>query len=147
MIDCHPWYGSTVIGLFQGMFEQNILTFNPGSGKTAVYRLVQADEAALDGEKDQRRLRGVVRNDQGVGLADGFVDERAWLCNPVMFQVPPVTTQRKAPNGTDVVVSTQRGARKTLQVTCSGFVKPQWPAPKGAWEYESRQHGQQALGR
>ena len=31
--------GSTVIGLFQGMFEKNILTFNPGW-----------DQAALDAE-------------------------------------------------------------------------------------------------
>jgi hypothetical protein len=27
--------GDTVIGLFQGMFEQNILTFNPGSDQNA----------------------------------------------------------------------------------------------------------------
>lgn len=28
--------GSTVIGLFQGMFEQNILTFNPGWDQSAI---------------------------------------------------------------------------------------------------------------
>ena len=85
------------------------------SGETAVDSLVQVDEAALDREEDQRWLRGVVRDDQRVGLAGGLVDERAGLRHPVMFQVPPLTTYRKTPNGPDVVVSAQRGAWETFQ--------------------------------
>ena len=34
------------------------------SGETSVDRLVKVDDAALNGEEDQRRLRGVVRDDQ-----------------------------------------------------------------------------------
>ncbi|GAB3727035.1 hypothetical protein GCM10028862_03060 [Luteimonas pelagia] len=44
--------GTTVIGLFQGMFEKNILTFNPGwdQGANAVPRFTDVREiqAALD---------------------------------------------------------------------------------------------------
>lgn len=49
--------GSTVIGLFQGMFEKNTLTFNPGW-----------DQAAneLDDFTDVRELQGRVR-EQGTG--------------------------------------------------------------------------------
>lgn len=32
-----------------------------------------------------------------------------------MFQVPPLSTYREAPNGPDVVVSTQRGAGENFQ--------------------------------
>ena len=40
--------GNTVIGLFQGMFEKNVLTFNPGWN---------ADAAALDGFTDVRDIQ------------------------------------------------------------------------------------------
>ena len=40
--------GSTVIGIFQGMFEKNTLTFNPGW---------DADAAALDAFTDVRELQ------------------------------------------------------------------------------------------
>jgi lactoylglutathione lyase len=41
--------GSTTIGLFQGMFERNILTFNPGW---------DADAQPLDDYTDVRELQG-----------------------------------------------------------------------------------------
>ena len=50
--------GSHVIGLFQGMFERNILTFNPGWNQNA-----DALEAFTDIRELQRRLKA-----QGVEL-------------------------------------------------------------------------------
>lgn len=50
--------GSHVIGLFQGMFERNILTFNPGWNQGA-----EALEAFTDVRELQRRLKA-----QGVEL-------------------------------------------------------------------------------
>jgi catechol 2,3-dioxygenase-like lactoylglutathione lyase family enzyme len=44
--------GSTVIGLFQGMFEGNILTFNPGWDQAA-----QAVDPFTDIREIQRRLK------------------------------------------------------------------------------------------
>lgn len=44
--------GSTVIGLFQGMFERNILTFNPGWDQSA-----QPVDPFTDVREIQRRLR------------------------------------------------------------------------------------------
>jgi catechol 2,3-dioxygenase-like lactoylglutathione lyase family enzyme len=51
--------GETVIGLFQGMFEQNLLTFNPGWDQNA-----QPVESFTDVRDLQRRLK-----EQGVALA------------------------------------------------------------------------------
>jgi lactoylglutathione lyase len=44
--------GSTVIGLFQGMFERNMLTFNPGWGQDA-----QNVDPFTDVRDIQRRLK------------------------------------------------------------------------------------------
>ena len=44
--------GETVIGLFQGMFEKNMLTFNPGWNQ---------DAAAVDGFTDVRELQRELR--------------------------------------------------------------------------------------
>jgi lactoylglutathione lyase len=44
--------GDTVIGLFQGMFEKNMLTFNPGWDQSA-----QPLEAYTDVRELQRRLK------------------------------------------------------------------------------------------
>jgi catechol 2,3-dioxygenase-like lactoylglutathione lyase family enzyme len=44
--------GSVTIGLFQGMFDRNILTFNPGWDETA-----QAVEKFQDVREHQRRLK------------------------------------------------------------------------------------------
>lgn len=44
--------GTTVIGLFQGMFEKNILTFNPGWSQDA-----QPLDSFTDVRELQRRLR------------------------------------------------------------------------------------------
>lgn len=51
--------GDTVIGLFQGMFERNILTFNPGWDANA-----RPLEAFMDVRELQRRLKA-----QGLVLA------------------------------------------------------------------------------
>ena len=45
-------HGSTVIGLFQGMFERNILTFNPGWDQGA-----QPVDPFTDVREIQRRLK------------------------------------------------------------------------------------------
>ena len=61
--------GSTVIGLFQGMFEKNILTFNPGWDQNA-----QALEAFTDVRRIQASLdaAGVAMttrtNPDGIGV-------------------------------------------------------------------------------
>jgi lactoylglutathione lyase len=44
--------GTATIGLFQGMFERNVLTFNPGWDEMA-----QAVEAFTDVREHQRRLK------------------------------------------------------------------------------------------
>jgi lactoylglutathione lyase len=44
--------GTVTIGLFQGMFERNILTFNPGWDEKA-----QAVEEFTDAREHQRRLK------------------------------------------------------------------------------------------
>ena len=51
--------GSTVIGLFQGMFERNTLTFNPGWDSNA-----QPVDAFTDVRELQRRLK-----DAGIDIA------------------------------------------------------------------------------
>ena len=51
--------GDTVIGLFQGMFEKNVLTFNPGWDQSA-----QPVERFTDVRELQRRLKA-----SGVALA------------------------------------------------------------------------------
>ncbi|MBA3548934.1 MAG: VOC family protein [Nannocystis sp.] len=58
--------GTTTIGLFQGMFERNMLTFNPGWDAQA-----QAVEAFTDVREHQRRLKS-----QGVKLMNE-ADERS----------------------------------------------------------------------
>lgn len=56
--------GSTVIGLFQGMFEQNILTFNPGWDENAqnlhdfmdirdIQKTLKADDVKFLSEADE----------------------------------------------------------------------------------------------
>ena len=50
--------GTTVIGLFQGMFEKNILTFNPGW---------DSDAQVVDGFTDVRELQRLLKA-QGVTL-------------------------------------------------------------------------------
>ncbi|RFP19357.1 MULTISPECIES: VOC family protein [unclassified Duganella] len=51
-------YGDHIIGLFQGMFEKNMLTFNPGWDQNA---------QALDGFTDVREIQRQLKA-QGVGL-------------------------------------------------------------------------------
>lgn len=52
--------GETVIGLFQGMFEQNMLTFNPGWGQ---------DAQPVDGDWDDVRVIQARLKEAGVALA------------------------------------------------------------------------------
>ena len=61
--------GDAVIGLFQGMFEKNILTFNPGWDKNA-----QKLAAFTDVRELQRRLQGARR---GVRAGGRRGDDRA----------------------------------------------------------------------
>jgi lactoylglutathione lyase len=46
--------GDTVIGLFQGMFDKNLLTFNPGWDQSA-----QAVAGALDIREIQKRVKAL----------------------------------------------------------------------------------------
>lgn len=57
--------GDTVIGLFQGMFERNMLTFNPGWAQDATELASFTDVREL-----QRRLKA-----KGVALADEADEE------------------------------------------------------------------------
>ena len=66
--------GDVVIGLFQGMFERNILTFNPGWDQAA-----QPLEAFTDIREIQRRLRAA-----GVALVQE-VDEAT--TGPASFMI------------------------------------------------------------
>src|SRR6186713_1215584 len=50
-----------------------------------------------------------------MSLAGWFVDICSGLCDPVMLQVPPVTTHRIAMNSANVVVNAQLGAGETFQ--------------------------------
>ncbi|GAB5510673.1 MAG: hypothetical protein Rhims3KO_20740 [Hyphomicrobiales bacterium] len=56
--------GTTLIGLFQGMFEKNILTFNPGW---------DSDAQALDAYTDIRKLQSELKS-KGIAL-ESEVDE------------------------------------------------------------------------
>jgi lactoylglutathione lyase len=76
--------GDHVIGLFQGMFEKNMLTFNPGWDQSA-----QAVEGFTDVRELQRRLK-----EQGVALtaeADESTQGPAYLMavdpdgNPILI--------------------------------------------------------------
>jgi catechol 2,3-dioxygenase-like lactoylglutathione lyase family enzyme len=53
--------GDHVVGLFQGMFEKNMLTFNPGWDQ---------DAKPLDGFTDVREIQRQLK-EQGVALASG----------------------------------------------------------------------------
>ncbi|NNE70106.1 MAG: VOC family protein [Rhodothermales bacterium] len=57
--------GTTIIGLFQGMFEKNILTFNPGLGQ---------DTSQLDSFTDIRVLQKHLK-EQGVELMSEVDEE------------------------------------------------------------------------
>jgi catechol 2,3-dioxygenase-like lactoylglutathione lyase family enzyme len=56
--------GDTIIGLFQGMFEQNILTFNPGW---------DASCNAVEGATDVREIAATLRAD-GIELMQESLD-------------------------------------------------------------------------
>ncbi len=58
--------GSTVIGLFQGMFDRNILTFNPG--------WVGPHEEAEDGFQDVREIAEKLQA-EGIELTDSNLPE------------------------------------------------------------------------
>lgn len=76
--------GATVIGLFQGMFERNLLTFNPGWDQSA-----QALDTFTDIRVLQRRLResGVAllteADETGSGPASFMVADPDG--NPILF--------------------------------------------------------------
>ncbi len=59
--------GTTTIGLFEGMFDRNMLTFNPGWSP---------DAERVDRFKDVRSIRRELEA-LGVEVADGNTDERA----------------------------------------------------------------------
>lgn len=65
--------GSTNIGLFQGMFEDNILTFNPGWDQDA-----QAADSFTDAREIQRSLR-----DKGVEAGEDIESDSG----PASFMV------------------------------------------------------------
>ena len=60
-------------------------------------------------------LRRVLGDHQRVGFACGLVDKRPRFCHLVMFKVSPVTAQRIAENGVDVVVSSYPGTGEAVQ--------------------------------
>lgn len=56
--------GESIVGLFQGMFEQNILTFNPGWDQHC---------GAVEGATDVRQIAATLRDD-GVELMQESLD-------------------------------------------------------------------------
>lgn len=69
--------GDHIVGLFEGMFEQNLLTFNPGWDQNA-----STLESFADVREIQRQLKS-----QGVALADE-VDEASEGPRSVMLLDP-----------------------------------------------------------
>ena len=61
--------GSTVLGLFQGMFEKNILTFNPGWNDRAETLADFTDVRELRGEAEAHSLN--VLNGESTGNESG----------------------------------------------------------------------------
>ncbi len=60
--------GSTVIGLFQGMFEKNILTFNPGWDQNAQPLESFTDVRRIQAELDGHGVPVITRTDpEGTG--------------------------------------------------------------------------------
>ena len=55
--------GTTVIGLFHGMFEKNILTFNPGIGQDTKLRANYTDVRRLQATLEERGITLVDRVD------------------------------------------------------------------------------------
>tara|TARA_R110002096_G_scaffold154_31_gene1055 strand:- start:4471 stop:4842 length:372 start_codon:yes stop_codon:yes gene_type:complete len=79
--EAHGWLimrnGSTTIGLFQGMFEKNIMTFNPGW---------DAQCATLDSYDDVRAIQRELLA-RGIELAD-TVDEKSAGPGSIMVTDP-----------------------------------------------------------
>jgi hypothetical protein len=50
-----------------------------------------------------------------MSLTGGFIDESTRLCDPVVLQVPPVTTHRVTTYRADVIVSAEHGTGETFQ--------------------------------
>jgi len=69
--------GNALIGLFQGMFEDNILTFNPGWDENA---------QTVDGFKDVRAIQKSLK-DQGIALSKE-TDESASGPGSIMLTDP-----------------------------------------------------------
>ncbi len=57
--------GSTVIGLFQGMFDKNILTFNPGWDQNAEPLAFFTDVREVQKALDERGIELATRADAG----------------------------------------------------------------------------------
>lgn len=81
--------GETVIGLFEGMFEGNILTFNPGWDQSA---------QPTDPFTDVRQLRQALR-DQGVEVPEAAPDEAA--SGPASFVITD-------PDGNTILIDQHR---------------------------------------
>jgi len=73
--------GSSIIGLFQGMFEKNILTFNPGWDENAT---------ALDQFDDVREIQKTLKS-AGIKL-DTEADETTSGPGSLIFQDPDGNT-------------------------------------------------------
>ena len=83
--------GTTVIGLFQGMFEQNILTFNPGWDSSA-----QAVDPFTDVRKLQEDLKA-----KGLTPVKPIADEQAAADGPASFVLSD-------PDGNPVLIDQHR---------------------------------------
>jgi lactoylglutathione lyase len=65
--------GSHIIGLFQGMFEKNMLTFNPGWNQNAEPLDSFADVRELQGELKEQGVEFVAEADQGTTGPASFI--------------------------------------------------------------------------
>ena len=140
--------GTVTIGLFQGMFERNILTFNPGWDEQA-----QAVEPFTDVREHQRRLksRGLDAHERGrrerdragelhagrsgrqsrphrpARAAEALADWRA-RCGGIQYDPDAamigLTQTRRIASGVLVLALTLRGSAQIIP----GAGRPAWPA-------------------
>jgi lactoylglutathione lyase len=81
--------GTTVLGLFQGMFERNALTFNPGWGQ---------DAAQVDPFTDVRRLEELLK-ERGVAVQ---------VSNTADSESGPAHLMLEDPDGNPILVDQHR---------------------------------------
>lgn len=76
--------GDHIIGLFEGMFDKNMLTFNPGWNQSAENVDPFTDVSALKSELESKGV-GIVKDDTGSGGGTGSFLIQDPDGNPILF--------------------------------------------------------------